>query len=400
VKREYTPVPYQTTIASVNASTNTRVDIRSKKNTVEHVDTINNMEPSAKKRNADPHYKAGDNTGRNVNTNTNVKIEVSNIERVVKDDTNDYDGKKSALLDDTSTSSSTNSLRTPKIQSNVVIPVESINPTDEKQIRTGNNKAVADTTTPRMAVTSKGIKDEDKDIINNNNNNKNNNKTHRKLIGESGNPDDTETAVVIPKEKKPRVKAEKVKEVYSKIIQELAKNYSFGMKEVPLDTIASAVGYKNPRSDAVADSLKELIMDGIVHKPRKGVCMFTPIGIERYAPKIKECDSPEAAMEQFWKQFLMKLSSNSKTSGKKVAEAAKVVWDELKDGQFHSKHALVAMTTYGMVRSTGYGEMISALGQLRFTNSGPNETIAFTDKVFPFGRPAVSTADSKVKAEK
>lgn len=174
VKREYTPVPYQTTIASVNASTNTRVDIRSKKNTVEHVDTINNMEPSAKKRNADPHYKAGDNTGRNVNTNTNVKIEVSNIERVVKDDTNDYDGKKSALLDDTSTSSSTNSLRTPKIQSNVVIPVESINPTDEKQIRTGNNKAVADTTTPRMAVTSKGIKDEDKDIIINNNNNKNN----------------------------------------------------------------------------------------------------------------------------------------------------------------------------------------------------------------------------------
>lgn len=187
--------------------------------------------------------------------------------------------------------------------------------------------------------------------------------------------------------KKPRVAPEKVKEVYDKFIVELAKNYGFGMKEVPLDTLVMAVGYKNVRSDAILASLKALVNDDVAEKTAKS-CRFTAHGIELYAPKETHAESPDQALAQFWTQFEMKLASKSKSSGDKVAVASKAVWDKLKDGKAHHKDDLVALTTYGMSRSTGFGEILMALRQLGFTEAGPNGgTIVFTDKVFPFGRP-------------
>lgn len=262
------------------------------------------------------------------------------------------------------------------------------NPHYEKQITAGNYNAVASTRVNSITVnagdvSNRGVKRESSPH------------DERKKVVSSG----TCTCSVTPNQKKPRANPEKVKEVCTKIINELAKNYGFGMESVPLDTLACAVGYKCARSDVIIEAVKALVKDGLMTKT-SGSCKLTAVGIERYAPKIKPCESPEEAMDQFWNQFLMKLSSDPKTSGRNVAEAARVVWDKLKDGNYHSREALVALTTFGMVRSTGYGEMMSALGQrqLGFTENGQNGTIRFTDKVFPFGRPKVSTV-RRVKAE-
>jgi hypothetical protein len=173
--------------------------------------------------------------------------------------------------------------------------------------------------------------------------------------------------------------------VYHKIIEELAKNYAFGMVEMPLDTLCSGVGYKHPRSDAFKDAIKLLKEDGLVEK-KKGNCNFTDKAIKKYTKEMESAANPEEAMQQFWNQFEGKLKLSKKTSGATVLTAAKVMWDMLKDGNGYTKQALVDATSYNMERSTGFGEILKCFKELRFTETS-NGKVAFTDKLFPFGRP-------------
>jgi len=188
-----------------------------------------------------------------------------------------------------------------------------------------------------------------------------------------------------PKAKKPRVKPEKVKEVIQKIITELVKNYGFGLKEVPMETLAAAVGYKHPRSDAILAAMKELKADGVVIKKAE-VCQLTEQGIEEHVEEVEPAENAAAAMEQFWKHLEMKLASNEKSKGDKVLEAATNIWNLLKDGKARDMDEIVGVTSYGMARSTGFGEIMKALRDLGFVHK-QNGKVAFTDKLFPFGRP-------------
>ena len=191
----------------------------------------------------------------------------------------------------------------------------------------------------------------------------------------------------LKKAKKPRVKPERVKEVTQKIIEELAKNYGFGLNEVPMDTLAAAVGYKHPRSDAILAAMKELKATGVATKNTKtNTCQLTEQGIKEYTKEIEPAANADAAMEQFWKQLEMKLASSEKSKGAKVHEAATTIWDLLKDGKAHAMKDVVKVTSYGMERSTGFGEIMKALKELGFTHK-VDKKLQFTDKVFPFGRP-------------
>lgn len=102
-------------------------------------------------------------------------------------------------------------------------------------------------------------------------------------ISDTGNEseNDKDNTRLVQNVKKPRVKPEKVKEVYTRIVKELVRNHGFGMTEVPLDLLASAVGYKNPRSDAFFDALKLLRNEGMVEKTEPG-CRFTDHGVNEY----------------------------------------------------------------------------------------------------------------------
>ena len=187
------------------------------------------------------------------------------------------------------------------------------------------------------------------------------------------------------KVKKPRVKHEKVKEVYNKLVEQLKSNYEIGMTEVPLDTLAAAIGYKHPRSDAIADAMKLLVKDGVVEKTR-GICKFTSAGVKEHAPEETPASNPEEAMQRFWDHFQTKLASLANGKGAKCQEASKAVWDKLKDGKAYSKKELVKTTSYAMERSSGFEAIIKALNQLKFLDKVDGK-VEFAPKLFPFGRP-------------
>ncbi|CAB9516686.1 expressed unknown protein [Seminavis robusta] len=188
------------------------------------------------------------------------------------------------------------------------------------------------------------------------------------------------------KEKKPRVKPEKAQEVYEKLLEELVKNYKFGLKEVPLDTLASKLNYKNVRSDAIAAAKKLMKADDKAELVSGGkACQLTEIGVKEFVPDEKVAESPEEALTQFWTHLTMKLSSDKKTSNDKALDSAKKMWDLLATGKAFTKQELCDVTHWSMVRSTGFPEIIKAMKDLQFVDG--EKELSFTDKLFPFGRP-------------
>jgi len=194
----------------------------------------------------------------------------------------------------------------------------------------------------------------------------------------AGKKNDLDISEQEPKAKKIRVKPEKAQEVREKLLEEMIKNYTFGMKEVPMDMLAAAVGYKNPRSDAITAAMKLLMSDGVAEKT-KNICKLTDKSVKQYVPEEAPAASPEEAMEQFRKQLEMKLAGFNAT----VQEAAQAVWDLLKDGKKHTMEEVVGVTSYNMERSTGFAEVMKAMKQLGFTEKA-NKKLWFTDKVFIF----------------
>lgn len=186
--------------------------------------------------------------------------------------------------------------------------------------------------------------------------------------------------------KKSRVKPEKIQQVYDKILEELSKSYKIGMSEMPMDTLSVAVGYKHPRSDAVADAMKLLVKDGLVAKT-KGTCKFTETGIERYVAKEVAVANPEEAMTRFWQHYQTKLESQKNGTGAAVQAAAKAVWAKLSDGMGYSRKELVAETKYSMERSSGFETVMKTFKDLGFTEVVQGK-VFFTAKMFPFGKPS------------
>jgi hypothetical protein len=187
------------------------------------------------------------------------------------------------------------------------------------------------------------------------------------------------------KAKKPRCSPEKAQEVYEKMLDELVTNYKIGMTEVPLDTLVVKIGYKNVRSDAIL-AAKKLMKDRGLAQVSGGNCMLTDRGREELVPDVKPADNPEEALKQFWDHLVVKLSSDSKTASDKAKGSAKNMFDLLKDGKSYTNKELLAVTHYGMARSTGFPELIKAMKDIKFVEQS-NGTYAFTEKMFPFGRP-------------
>ena len=82
----------------------------------------------------------------------------------------------------------------------------------------------------------------------------------------------------------------------------------------------------------------------------------------------------------------MKLSLEKKTASDKAKNSAQQMFDQLKDGKQYTKQELLAVTHYGMERSTGFPETLKAMKELQFLQHD-NSKYSFTDKMFPFGRP-------------
>jgi hypothetical protein len=185
--------------------------------------------------------------------------------------------------------------------------------------------------------------------------------------------------------KKHRVKPEKVKEVYNKIIHELSSKHSAGLTNIPLKALSLTVGYKNPRSDAFADAIKLLCEDGMVEKTKED-CSFSEAGRKKYTKETKPAENREEAWQMFWDQYDSALKANPKAKSAKAREAASIVWNKLKDGKGYTRKVLVGLTEYKGINSTGFEGPMACLNNLGFIQTN-NTKISFTDKMFPFGRP-------------
>jgi hypothetical protein len=188
-----------------------------------------------------------------------------------------------------------------------------------------------------------------------------------------------------PKAKKPRCSPEKAQDVYGKMLGEMATNYEIGMTEVPLDTLVVKVGYKHVRSDAIL-AAKKLMQAGGLAQISGGNCMLTERGRKELVPNVKPADNPEEAWKQFWDHLVVQLSRDSKTASDKAQGSAENMFNLLKDGKSYTSVELLAVTHYGMVRSTGFPEIIKAMKDIKFVEQS-NGTYSFTQKMFPFGRP-------------
>jgi hypothetical protein len=184
-----------------------------------------------------------------------------------------------------------------------------------------------------------------------------------------------------PETKKPRVKQERVFEVAIKLSEELAKNFKLGIKEMPMDTLALKVGFKNHRSDAPADAIKLLKKKGYVEVKAKKV-KLTKTGIEEYIQEdeMEIPEDPGALVEMYWEQFKTKLGDTAKGKGDKAQAAALRVWNLLKDGKAHDMEEVLKVADYKGENSAGMEEIKRQLKLLDFAVK-ENKQLKFTDKV-------------------
>uniref|UniRef100_A0A7S3LDQ1 Uncharacterized protein n=1 Tax=Amphora coffeiformis TaxID=265554 RepID=A0A7S3LDQ1_9STRA len=121
-----------------------------------------------------------------------------------------------------------------------------------------------------------------------------------------------------PKAKRARyqVKPELAQKVYEKMVSELVENYRIGLKNVPVDTLASAAGYKNSRSDAIEAAVTLAKQTGVFVKVKQ-VIQLTSQGIEQHVPKELPPANPTEALAKFWLQYERKLASGGQEQGRK-----------------------------------------------------------------------------------
>ena len=180
--------------------------------------------------------------------------------------------------------------------------------------------------------------------------------------------------------KKLRVKPERVLEVKGMLVGELVKNYERGVHEMDMTLLASQVGFKNPRSDALADAVKLLRSEGTVEKPNKDTCKLTEKGIKDNVKEVTLPDNPEAIIDMYKDHFLDALANTAKGKGGKARSAAERVWDLLLDGEAHDMQEVLQVAKYAGENSSGMEEIKRQLKKLNLAGK-KDKKLQFMEKV-------------------
>jgi hypothetical protein len=184
-----------------------------------------------------------------------------------------------------------------------------------------------------------------------------------------------------PMTKKLRIKHEKVLEVSDRMKTVLAKNYEVGLRSMPLDVLAMHLGYKNHRSDAIAESVKHLKKEGILTKTfKENTVQFTEKGITENVTETETPTDPGALLDMYWSQFEKAMANHKKGKGVKALEAARVVWDLLTDGEGHDMAEVLHKTGYAGENSSAIEAIKQCLKNLNLALKKGKE-LQFTEKV-------------------
>ena len=148
--------------------------------------------------------------------------------------------------------------------------------------------------------------------------------------------------------------------------------------------------YTNPRSDAIVEGMKRLKTEGQAEKIKfksTGAAKLTQTEIEKI-PQEEISSDPQKVLEQRREQFLERLSRHKKGGkGAKIIGAANAVWNKLSDGKPYTAKQLVAATDYTGTNSSGFEAIMVTLKKTDFVAAEEKNKYAFTNKIFPHGRP-------------
>jgi len=161
-----------------------------------------------------------------------------------------------------------------------------------------------------------------------------------------------------------------------------------------MDLLASSItnskgkAYTNHRSDAIVGGIWYLEQQDQAKKVaygKAGAAVLLQSEIDKIPKEVISKD-PAKVLEMRRKQFLERLATHKKGgTSPKIVGAANAVWEKLSKGKAYSRKELVKVTDYGGTNSGGFEAIMITLLKLKFAEGSPK--MAFTDKVFPHGRP-------------
>jgi hypothetical protein len=168
-------------------------------------------------------------------------------------------------------------------------------------------------------------------------------------------------------------------EVKKKILAALAEQLAvFEEGKIPLKELVLAVGYKHENTKAFVNALKELAVEGLVHKS-SGCVVLTEKGRHLVPRDVKsKVVTNDDIQENYYSILEKKVDHKSKL---------REFWNILLDGRVHSGDAIVEKLGYTHKNSKGFTNPKAVMTKLKLIESVGQGFIRATDKVFPKGRP-------------
>ena len=184
---------------------------------------------------------------------------------------------------------------------------------------------------------------------------------------------------VVPKKKGTTAKVSKkggtaggsLQVIKDKIFRAVCENHVVGFT-LDKERLALECGYKNPRSEKFAKSLKELIeVDGTVSED----LTLTEKGLKMIPDDLDLDKDPTKIHDKYIEILLTKC--NLKNESK-----LRILWDELMDGKPHKIEDLSKLLGYKNVRSFGNTKVIAAMKGMKIAEDAGKGWVKFTDKMF------------------
>ena len=182
-------------------------------------------------------------------------------------------------------------------------------------------------------------------------------------------------------------KAKPENELERKIHEKLAECHHLKILKPPILLVSIQCGYTSAQSRKIAAAFKGLREAKVLQNAGSEMISLTNFGIETMpCVNVPRTNTEVHSRLKLLVMQLIKKEIKS-SNGKNQLEA---VWKELADGEVHSEESLARAAGYTSIHSKMPKLILKTMKDLGIISEGKSKTktFKFTDKVFPFGRPA------------
>ena len=166
-----------------------------------------------------------------------------------------------------------------------------------------------------------------------------------------------------------------VADVESRILEKMAKRYSFGVIEVSKDEVLKFAGYSFATARRFIDATKSLQEKGHVEYLRSSKSYrLTEVGLQQ-VPSVQR-EKPKSNSD-----FHAQLKEDFESP------KADQLLDMLADGRVHDRQTVCIALGYKYQTATAFAKSVKELNTLGFLEAAGRGKFKLTDKAFPLGRP-------------